>query len=213
MRRLRNAIVVCCFILAGTLYAADTFPSREQRYVLHPGDTLTATYRYTPDYNATVSVHPDGYASFPNVGSVKIGGLTVDEANALLTKEASKTLRDPVITLDLKTFEIPYVIVGGEVIRPGRIEFHGNLTVLRAIETAGGPTHYARSNQVLLVRPINGVDAEVRVLDLKRMLTKHDLSEDLTLRAGDLLVLPESRLSKVDRIAKVVNYGAFFSLP
>ena len=208
-----RSVLACNVLITAALYGAETFTPREQRYVLHPGDTVSVMYRYTPDYNATVAIHPDGYASFPNVGTLKIGGLTVDEAAAALTKEASKNLRDPVLTLDLKSFETPYVIVGGEVVRPGKLDFHGDMSVLSAVETAGGTTHNARSNQVLLVRPINGVDAEVRVLDLKRILSKHDLSENIILRAGDLLVIPENRLSKVERVSKLINYGAFFSIP
>lgn len=194
------------------LYAgANTFTPREQRYRLHPSDVISVEYRYSPEFNATVAVGPDGFASFPGIGSIDIGGLSLDDAQSALLRKASERLRDPEIVLTLKEFEKPYIVVGGEVGSPGKVEFHGHLTALRAIELAGGFRQSARSSQVLLIRQINDVDAEVRVIDLRKVLSKHEISEDVALRAGDLLVVPQSRLSKVERITKLANYGMYLN--
>ena len=211
MRFLKLTQLTCAFALCLFAQASDKFPMREQRYQLHPGDVITVDYRYTPEFNSTISVQPDGFASFPGVGSIKIGGLTLEQAQAALAAKASARLQDPEIDMNLKEFEKPYVVVGGEVGTPGKVEFHGHLTALRAVELAGGFKTSAKSSQILLIRQINNVDAEVKLIDLNKVVKQHDLSEDSELRAGDMVIVPQSRLAKVERITKLLNYGMYMN--
>ena len=203
------AIAACLSPLP--LAAANDFGNRESRYHLHPGDVITVHYRYTPEYDATVSLEPDGFASLPLLGGVELADLTVDQAQDRLKAKASARLNNPELTVELKEFEKPYIVVGGEVARPGKIVFHGHLTALRAVELAGGLRQTAKSSQILLIRQVNNVDAEVKVIDLKKVLKDHRLAEDLELRAGDLLVVPQSRLAKVERITRFANYGMYLN--
>ena len=70
-----------------------------------------------------------------------LAGLTLDEALALLKTKASERLNDPELTMELKDFEKPHVIVGGEVGNPGKLEFRGHMTALQAVEMSGGLSH------------------------------------------------------------------------
>lgn len=211
MRIVTLAHLTCALALTVFAQSSGTFPIREQRYQLHPGDVISVEYRYTPEFNATVSVQPDGFASFPEVGSIKVGGSTLDQVQATLTAKASERLQDPEITISLKEFEKPYVVVGGEVGTPGKVEFHGHLTALRAIELAGGFKTSATSSQILLIRQVNNVDAEVKLIDLSKVLKKHKLAEDTELRAGDMLVVAKNRIAKIEPYVRLANVGMYFN--
>ncbi len=130
MRLFSSATTAACLaICAFSLQADDTFASREHRYQLHVGDVVSVEYRYSPEFNATVSVQPDGYASFPEIGSLKVEGLSLEQAQAVVRAKACERLQDPVITMNLKEFEKPYVVVGGEV--SARVELSITVTLLR----------------------------------------------------------------------------------
>lgn len=191
--------------------AADTFMPRDPRYRLHPGDVITIEYLDTPEYDATVSIQPDGFASLPLVGNLHLGGLTIPDAENELHLKANEHLNDPRITVGLKDFEKPYYIVGGEVTSPGRFDIRGRVTALRAIEMAGGFKASAKSSQVLLIRPINDVDGETKVIDLKKVTDERQLNEDVELRAGDMLIVPKTRLAKIEPYIRLVNLGFYLN--
>jgi len=73
------------------------------------------------------------------------------------------------------------------------------VTAIQAIMLAGGMKESARSSQILLFRKINSDTAEVKVLNLKRIKRTSDLENDLTLQAGDILLVPRDAISKIER--------------
>src|SRR2546422_6688641 len=88
-------------------HAQDQRPPRlttitEDRYRLQPGDVLEIQYRYSPEFNQTVTVQPDGYVTLEIGGDVKIAGLTVEQTRQTILRRASARLRDPVATIVLK---------------------------------------------------------------------------------------------------------------
>jgi polysaccharide export outer membrane protein len=191
--------------------AKDAFATRQPRYRLHAGDVITVDYRYTPEYNAAISIQPDGFASLPFLGDMKLGGLTLAEAHDQLLAKASDRLNQPEITIGLKDFEKPYYIVGGEVGSPGRFEIRSRVTALRAIEMAGGFKMSSKASQVLLIRPVSGLDAETKLIDLKKVTDRRDLKEDVELQPGDLLVVPKTRLAKIEPYVRLANFGMYLN--
>lgn len=189
--------------------AAQTLTSRDARYLLRPGDVISVDYRYTPEYNATVSIQPDGFSSLPFLGDLKLAGSSLPQVHDMLVAEAGKRLNAPEITVELKEFDRPHYIVGGEVATPGRYDIRGRVTALRAVEMAGGFKTSAKASQVLLIRPVNNVDAETRLIDLKKITQKGNAREDIELRDGDMLVVPKTRISKIEPYIKLVNAGLY----
>ena len=79
---MRNASLFLCFCLGAWAQTAG-FAERDPHYRLQPEDKIEVQYRYTSEYNTLASVQPDGYASMPLIGQVKVGGLTLEEAHNL----------------------------------------------------------------------------------------------------------------------------------
>lgn len=182
-------------------------------YEIHLGDVIALEYRYTPEYNEQVTVQPDGYVYLQTCGQVKVSGLTVEQAKSAITEKASSRLKDPEVNLTLKEFQKPYVVVSGQVAKPGRYEIREETTALQAVMEAGGMDKDARSSQVLIFRKINNDEAEVKVLDLHSIKSTKDLEHDAVLQSGDMLLVPRSRFSKFERVVKLSNLGAYFPIP
>src|SRR6266576_3462273 len=74
----------------------------EDRYLLHPGDVLDIEYRYTPEFNQTVSVQPDGYISLQMGGDLKVAGRNLDQVGNLILTRVRARLESPELTVVLK---------------------------------------------------------------------------------------------------------------
>ena len=184
---------------------------RENRYTLQPGDVFDVQYRYTPEFNQTVTVQPDGYVSLEVGGDVKVGGRTLQEVRNLILAKARIRLQSPEVIIVLKEFQKPYVVVAGEVNQPGRLELREKLTAIQAVLLAGGLKETAKSSQILIFRKLNGDTAEVKVLNFKTLKRTSDLENDLTLQAGDMIMVPRNRISKIERYIRYASMAAFFA--
>ena len=208
-------IAICILTSAAAAFAQQQAPRlttvTEERYRLQPGDVLEVQYRYSPDFNQTVTVQPDGYVSLEIGGDLKVAGLTIEQTRQAILRKASTRLQDPVATIVLKEFQKPYFVVSGEVNTPGKIEMREKVTALQAIMLAGGMKETAKSSQVVVFRRINSDTAEVRVLNLKSIRRTSDLENDLTLQPGDMVYVPRDKLSKLERFMKLASVAAFMA--
>ena len=185
------------------------FAEHNPRYHIQPSDVLEIHYRYTPEYDQTVMVQPDGFVALEIAGDVKLQDLTLDQAKAAITQKAGERLKDPEITLVLKDFQKPYFVVAGEVGAPGRFEMRGTITAVQAVAMAGGFKNSAKHSQVLLFRKVNNEMASTEILDLKAAMTGALTESNIDLRPGDMLVVPQNRISKIERLVKIANIGAY----
>jgi polysaccharide export outer membrane protein len=183
----------------------------EERYRLQPGDVLEIQYRYSPEFNQTVTVQPDGYVSLEIGGDLKVAGLTIEQTRQTILRRASARLREPVATIVLKEFQRPYFVVAGEVTQPGKIEMRERVTAIQAILLAGGMKETARSSQVIVFRRINSDMAEVKLLNLKSIRRTSDLENDLTLQPGDMVYVPRDKISKIERFMRLASVAAFMA--
>jgi polysaccharide export outer membrane protein len=180
---------------------------RNQPYRLQPSDVLDLEYVFTPEYNQTATVEPDGTVRLKLVGSVKVAGLSLDEATAAIKAKASVPLNNPEITLTLKDFVKPHFTVYGEVERPGVYDIHGGVTVLQAIALSGGLKETSKQTQVVLVRKMNAEIAEVKVINTKDMSSAKGVREDFDIRPDDMLIVPKNRLGKIEPYVRVASMG------
>ena len=204
--------IACGYSLRGQ---TPQLARHEQPYKLQPSDQVQLTYRYTPEYDESLTVQPDGAISLKLIGSVKVGGLSLAEAQALITHELSARLNAPEVTLLLTDFVRPSYVITGQVTAPGKFELRGQISAIDAIAIAGGFKDSAKSSQVILYRRINGTDyRKMRVLDLKQFANpkRTDVESNEELEAGDLLIIPKSNVAKINDYVHWISVGTYLPL-
>lgn len=170
---------------------------RHPLYRLNRSDVVTLSFTMSPEFDQTLTIQPDGYITLKDAGSVFAQGLTLEELQQAVDKAYTGYLHNPKVAVALKEFEHPYFIAGGEVSRPGKYELKADLNILQAIEIAGGFTHQAKHSQVLLFREVDKGMFETHVYDLKSMIKSKTLREIAELRPGDLIIVPQNVVSKI----------------
>lgn len=209
------------FVLLGMSIAAglsaQELSERYPAYRLERGDVLEVKYRYTPEFDQTITVGPDGRVSLVGLEDLKeskdfvAAGLTADQFRDKVVLLSSKKLVKPVVTVVLKDFEKPHVYVEGEVNTPGRVEFRSNISITDAIALAGGSKNTGKQSEVLLLHRVDAEHTTTRVIDVKKLIDKHHLEEAAVLRSGDVIYVPQNGLSKIERIAHLGQFGALFT--
>lgn len=208
--KLTATLTLIVAVLGSSLCRADD-KLHSRRYVLHPGDVLELHYRLSPEFDQTVTLEPDGHASLYVAGDLPLAGLTLDQARSRILQGVSSRLNDPELNLVLKDFERPYVVVGGEVLKPGKIEMREDLTALQALQLAGGPNTTARTNKIVLFRHLDGDMGEVKVLNLSNISKTKDLERDMRLEPGDMMFVTTSRTAKFERFMRAANFGLYLN--
>jgi polysaccharide export outer membrane protein len=183
----------------------------EFRYQLVSGDVIDVIYRYTPEFNQTVTIQPDGYVLLEIVGDIKVSGLTLERARQKIIEKATVRLKDPEVTLLLKEFQKPYFVVSGEVAQTGKFEMRENITALQAVMMAGGFKESAKVSQIVVFRKLNAEFAEVKTLNLKNVKKTSDLENDLTLQPGDIIFVPRNTFSKIEKFVRLSSLGAILN--
>jgi len=214
MKKSLLLLIAICFLSSAAVAIAQQAPPRlttvtEERYRLQPGDVFEVQFRYSPEFNQTVTVQPDGFITLRSVGDVNVAGQTVPELTQTLKQAYGKILNDPLIVVMLKDFEKPYFIADGQVGHPGRYDLRGDVTLAEAIAIAGGFTDSAKHSQVLLFRRVSDEWVEAKVVNIKQMLKNGNLHEDPHLHPGDMLVVPKNTFSKIQRYIPSSSMGAF----
>ena len=191
--------------------ASVTHPAPAQRYpryLLRSSDVLQLTFPISPEYDQTVTVQPDGFISLRGVGELRVAGKSVPELSEDLKKAYGQFLHEPVITIELKDFEKPYFIAGGQFGKPGKYELRGDTTVTEAISIAGGFTEKAKHSDVVLYRRVPSGWVQAKRLNIKQMLASRNLSEDIHLEPGDFIYVPQNSLSKIRQFIPNPGIGA-----
>lgn len=210
MRVVLLAIAALLCALPQMLIAGDTPNSQPQlsqrpQYRLRPNDLIDVNFELVSEYNQTVRVGPDGYISLKGIQPVDVQGQTLSQAADLIKKAYSGMLRNPIVAIALREYEKPYFLVTGEVQHPGKFDLLSSTTATEAVAMAGGFTHDAKHSQVVVFREVPNGWVYVKQLNVKEMLKKGDLAEDLRLQPGDLIFVPKNTISKIDRY--IPNFG------
>ncbi len=189
---------------------APKFPDRHPRYEIEPGDALELTFSPSVEYNQTVTVQPDGYITLREIGDLYVRGKTVPDLRDAITSAYSKILHDPEITILLKDFDKPHFTATGQVGRPGRYDLRADTTVTEALAMAGGLTEKAKDSQVVLFRRVSDDWVETKLVDVKAVY-KGRIAEDIHVRPGDLLFVPQNRFSKIKPFLPVWALSTYLS--
>lgn len=182
-------------------------------YRLFRGDTLSILAVGFPDGIGinSITVGLDGYVQLPYVGSVKMEGLTLDEAKAVLMDSLTQYLRIPDLSLVITNYGPRKVYVMGEVNKPGVQNMAiDNMNAYAALASAGGWARKGRSTRIQIMRVIDGT-MYYRTLNMKAYTVKHDLTQNVEIEDGDIIYVPRSNGIKLDTdVLPYVNAWALY---
>lgn len=168
-------------------------------YLIQPGDQLGIMFFFNPELNATVSVRPDGKISLQLVDDVQAAGLEPSQLDMALTQMYARELKEPEITVIVKSFTGQRVYVGGEVVNPRLVDLTAGMTTLQAIIDAGGFKETAKPEAVLVIR--RGPDRRPIPLqvDLKQVIDGEALPEDFQLQPYDIVHVPKTWIAEANK--------------
>lgn len=211
MKKIYSLALLLVCALCGSM-SGQSLSEKSPEYILECGDVLELHYRYTPEFDQEVTIRPDNRAAILNIGTILTSGMTVSQFKEKVVELSRKTLVDPEITIVLKDFDKPHVFVEGEVNNPGKVNFRSNISVLDAIALAGGfKTSGAKSNVILLHRTADGTKVKATALNLKKMINPQRIDEVVMVRSNDVIYVTQDKLSKVERITHLGQFGAIYN--
>ena len=163
-------------------------------YRIGPGDSLQIYVWQNPDLSVTVPVRQDGRVSTPLVEDMLAAGKTPSDLARDIEKVLSEYVRAPKVNVFvlIAVSALSQVKVTGQVKTPEALPYHEGMTVLDAVLAVGGLTDFAAGNRARVVRTVDGKQQEIKIR-LDKLLEKGDMSQNIALRPGDVLLIPQSR--------------------
>ena len=183
-------------------------------YRVGPGDVLSIIVYDHPELTIPAGeqrsaaesgnlVNPDGTIFYPYTGRIQVGNQTVDQIRNRITELLSEYIKDPQIEVRVAQFNSQFVFVTGAVNKPGRVPLNNiPLTLIDAIQAASGFAQNANHHEVKVTR--QGLTASVSTYQL---LKTGDLSQNVVLRPGDLVHIPDDSTQRVYVMGEVVKPG------
>lgn len=164
-------------------------------YVIGPGDTLNVFVWRNPEISVTVPVRPDGMISTPLVEDMVAVGKTPTELARDIEAVLAEFIRSPNVNIIVQGFVGTFaeqIRVVGQAAQPMALPYREQMTLLDVMIAVGGLTDFAAGNRAKVVRRAsNGESNEYRV-KLDDLLDKGDMTQNIPMRPGDVVVIPES---------------------
>jgi polysaccharide biosynthesis/export protein len=181
------------------LLAAPMAVAQSAGYRIQPGDQLAITVLEDDTLNRQLLVLPDGRISVPLAGSIQASGRSVDTVeSAIADRLASNFAVRPSVFVSVveiseegETFPI-YVL--GQVGTPGLVEVEPGTTLLQAVALAGGLDRFAATKRIQLRRTDPTGQERLFLFNFKAVERGGAIQSMITLREGDVLIVPERRL-------------------
>lgn len=167
-----------------------------EEYYMRPGDELNIVVTQQQDLgNSSTNqspfvVRPDGNVSFPLVGEIHAEGMTVSQFTDVLQQGLARYIVDPDVSVNISKLGRIRVYVFGEVRQPGAVELEKGHTVIDAIGAAQGFTRDTAKKKIFLIH--QDQPKSLIPINLNNMLKTGDMSQNVTLREGDILYLTKN---------------------
>jgi polysaccharide biosynthesis/export protein len=201
----RNLLVgaaLVCALQAAAAVAQEAAPPVAS-YVVGPQDVLTITSYDQTDLTGKFTVEADGSFTYPLIGRVQIGGMTMRAVEQLLEKAliAGGFFKDPQVTVSIDEYRSHKIYIVGEVRTPGAYPMSGNMHLVEALALAGSTTPMASSEVVIVHESTESVRIDLHELE------SGDLSQNVQLVNGDTIFVQRSESVYV--FGQVKNPGAY----
>lgn len=201
------AIATCALACLGVCQSPVQAPPPPSKYRLVVDDVVGVLVIGFPELSVQTTVLPDGMISLPLLQDIEAKGRTTSEIAAEVQAKLEKIVVHPRVTVSVVVRKHRFVYLGGQVARPGQIEFRQNMRVLEAIAQAGGALPLSDLSRIEIVTD----DGLHRTLDLTSPETKVGTDQDPMLHEDDSVVVPEAL--RVNVIGQVLTPGPIIYKP
>ena len=169
-------------------------PSEE--YIIGPLDQLSIFVWRNPDLSAKVQVRPDGRITVPLISDMPAVGKTPAMLADDLRYALSEYIKDPIVSVIVENFSgtsSQQVRIVGATEKPAAIPYRANMTILDAMISVGGLSEFAAGNRARLIRFDKRSGRQMEYgLRLSDLLKNGDVSANVKLEPGDVIIIPES---------------------
>jgi polysaccharide export outer membrane protein len=202
-----------CLIFVAVLVST---PSTAQEYLVGPEDVLAVTVTNQPSLSGKFTVVADGTMTYPLLGSVQVGGMSLQAVRRELTARlADGLLKNPIVTVALDQAVSQHVFITGEVRQAGRYPLSGRTTLLETLLKAGVLPQTAKATDILVVRSSGNVETTApTVIHVSfDALQRGDASQNVTLEPGDIVFVPKGESSIPVYVMGLVKSPGVFQVP
>ncbi|MBN2565557.1 MAG: polysaccharide export protein [Candidatus Eisenbacteria bacterium] len=178
--------------------ASDSGWDGQGLYKLREGDKLEISFLTDETLHYSTPISPAGTISLPSGDEIRAAGLTSGQVRASIEDKMSTYLLDSTASVTIIDIASQPVYVLGEVRSPGQVSMmNGNISVSMAITEAGGLLSTGKPSSVVVIRSGSTAATAIRV-DVSKVLSARDLSQDIRLEPYDIVFVPKSFIGKVD---------------
>lgn len=178
----------------------DSRAEKLNEYIIGSGDIVKIFVYRHPELTQKIMISPSGKITYPFIGDLQAGGLTIFQLRDKIKSELAKGyIPNPQVSVNIESISGKKVYVLGEVAAPKVLYIKDEMDTIEAISQAGGFTRDANQSGVLLIRQLGNNRRRMDVLDLESFLKASDLRQNPKLQRGDILYVPPSLIANVDR--------------
>jgi polysaccharide export outer membrane protein len=191
------ATAAACMLVLGGCASTVTPPQTQVTnadYLIGPGDTVNIMVWRNPEVSMAVPVRPDGKITTPLVEDLPAAGKTSTELARDIEKALAKFIQQPVVTVIVTNFIGNFseqIRVVGQAAKPQALPYRRDMTLMDVMIAVGGVTEFAAGNRASLIRTVDGKQQKYNV-HLDALIKDGDISANMPMRPGDVLVIPES---------------------
>jgi polysaccharide biosynthesis/export protein len=192
-----GAIVAAALLLSACASRVSLEPPDEPpaqvAYLIGAGDNVNINVWRNPEVSVSVPVRPDGKITTPLVEDLQAAGKTSTELARDIEKALEKYIQQPMVTVIVTSFVGPYsqqIRVIGQAARPQALAYRQGMSLMDVLIAVGGITDFAAGNKANIIRTVDGTRRAVPVR-LHDLLRKGDISANVAVLPGDVLVIPE----------------------
>ncbi len=197
---LRAGLVLAVVAVAGCS-GTPTYPPAPERtgqydwnYLVGPGDSVNVFVWRNPEVSGTFPVRPDGKMTMNLVEDLQASGKTPTQLARDIEKALAKYIQEPIVTVIVGGGIGPFdqqIRVVGEAAKPQALNYREKMSLVDLMIAVGGLTDFAAGNKAYILRTVDGKQERLGVR-LEDLLRGGDVSANVDMRPGDVLVVPES---------------------
>ena len=167
-----------------------------EKYVIGALDQLNIFVWRNQELSAKVQVRPDGMITTPLISDMVAAGKTPAKLADDIKRVLSKYIDNPQVSVMVDGFQGTFgqqIRIVGATDKPAALPYRANMTLLDALIGVGGLSQYAAGDKARLIRHDRETGKQTEYnLKISRLLKKGDTRANVSLRPGDVIIIPQS---------------------